>query len=87
MKKKITQNIGEEKTVFPRVRKGETVVLDMSFKKTEKSERKKSPSSPFLQHHIDVFEKCLEILFVLDLHLEYTDHNIVGDRILVFYLF
>jgi len=36
MKKKITQNIGEEKTVFPRVRKGETVVLDVSFKKNRK---------------------------------------------------
>ena len=46
-----------------------------------------SGTLPFLQHYIDIFEKRLEIFFVLNLHLEYAEYDIVRDRILVFYLF
>ena len=51
------------------------------------AKRIKKSGLPLFHHDVDVFEKRLEILFVLDFHLEYAEYNIVSDRILVFDLF
>jgi hypothetical protein len=57
------------------------------IKKQKKGEKKGRCISPFLHHNVDIFEKCLEIFFMFDLHLEYAEDDIVGNGILIPRLF